>query len=494
MHLHSRVFCGTGPKVEEDDNTSFLEPTDPYDRYFGMQSFIPTKKGSHPGSPAPTSPTSSDSSFSHEGSIHSEPDPPRRGDPAWIARPRNPFIIFRCEYSREHSRGDGKRVRRPPGSQPVEKTLSKRAAEAWHQLSPEGKNRFKVLADREKEEHARLYPNYRFKPTKRGTVSGAASGAAAKKRPPPPTLLMPKSQFLRPDGPVLAPNPRYPPQQTVSDPLFSFPSIILPGDTATTKAGRRRSASDPSARFGQHPYIPGVWSPHSPRLVMKRSRSDMGSRLPLHFPDMGPPSPYGEPSFNPRIFEVSIVTLVSKSLSLISVCISEESTSSSGYYTPEESFAGLAPDFLPSQTYSWVDPTTSGMGPHATANPSSLSGWNGENSNPPMVSAVPSSTAWDPMASLAFGEELLLPLADYSYSTPSGAIDERELSAALAHYIDNGPWVSEPFTYDDGSGASHIPPEFSYPSLGLCGSGHAIAENNEEDHFETLDTNGYFYQ
>ena len=276
---------------------SLLEPTDLYNLNTvtdsgPMQAFMSTKKGSHQGSPPPTSPASSDSSFSHEGSIHSERDPPRKGDPAWIARPRNPFIIFRCEYSREHSRGDGKRVRRPPGSQPVEKTLSKRAAEAWHQLSPEEKNRFKELADMEKEEHARLYPNYRFKPMKRNTASGAASGAAAtKKGPTPQPLLMPKSnsQFLR------------------------------------------------------------------------------------------------------------------------------------------ES---------------------------ATADPSSLSGWN----SPPMVSAVPScSAAWDPMTVLTFGEQSLLPFMDYSI--PIG-IDERELSAALAHYVD-GLWLSEPFAYHDGSGELHA--ELGYP-------------------------------
>ena len=104
------------------------------------------------------------------------------------------------------------------------------------------------------------------------------------------------------------------------------------------------------------------------------------------------------------------------------------------------------------------------------------------------------------MASLTFDEQPFLPFMDYP--TPSGAaVDERELSAALAHYADNGPWFSEPFTYyayDDGSDASHtFPPElaYPYPSPGLqCGSGHAItiAENNEEHLFATVDINDYF--
>ncbi|TFK61489.1 hypothetical protein BDN72DRAFT_741327, partial [Pluteus cervinus] len=83
-------------------------------------------------------------------------------DPAWVARPRNPFIIFRCQYSQKHSK-EGKRVRRPPGA-PPEKSLSKRAAEAWHTMSREEKEHFKELANMERDEHARLHPLYRFRP------------------------------------------------------------------------------------------------------------------------------------------------------------------------------------------------------------------------------------------------------------------------------------------------------------------------------------------
>lgn len=86
------------------------------------------------------------------------------GDSLWVARPRNPFIIFRCEYVRRHSRM-GRRARGTGA--PAEKSLSKRAAEAWHQLSDEEKNHFKALAEDERREHARLYPYYRFRPVKR---------------------------------------------------------------------------------------------------------------------------------------------------------------------------------------------------------------------------------------------------------------------------------------------------------------------------------------
>jgi len=56
-------------------------------------------------------------------------------------------------------------------SNPTAKTLSKRAAEAWKQLTASDKERYKALAEKEREEHARIYPHYRFRPMRR-QVSG----------------------------------------------------------------------------------------------------------------------------------------------------------------------------------------------------------------------------------------------------------------------------------------------------------------------------------
>ena len=109
----------------------------------------------------PTLPTDIDSYYEAQDS-----ELAASGDPLWVARPRNAFIIFRCEYAQRHSRM-GRRARRTDA--PAEKSLSKRAAEAWHQLSNEEKRYFKTLADQERIEHARLYPYYRFRPVKRSS-------------------------------------------------------------------------------------------------------------------------------------------------------------------------------------------------------------------------------------------------------------------------------------------------------------------------------------
>ena len=91
----------------------------------------------------------------------------KQTDPTWIARPRNEFILFRCEYVKSHSNG-GRRVRKPPGAE-AEKTLSKQAAEAWRNLSPQERLYWKERADGERTEHARKYPDYRYRPKKSNT-------------------------------------------------------------------------------------------------------------------------------------------------------------------------------------------------------------------------------------------------------------------------------------------------------------------------------------
>ena len=256
--------------------------------------FKSAEKLSPEGSEVVLSPFSSTSSLSPDGGLQPEPEPVRRGDPEWVARPRNPFIIFRCEYSREHAK-EGKRVRRLPGSQ-ADKTLSKRAAEAWHQLSAEEKNRFKKLADGEREEHARRYPNYRFRPVKRSTGKNRFVHA--------PKL---QSQPTKPSASetIVAPTPRYPPPPNTtksspsSSPLSNSPA---PLNMSMVKATRRRSASAPSLPYIQPLNTGFVDTAVLPRLNVKRSRSLMANRTSMT--KTGQASTYENLPFDPRLFDV----------------------------------------------------------------------------------------------------------------------------------------------------------------------------------------------
>ncbi|KAI3615891.1 hmg box transcriptional regulator [Moniliophthora roreri] len=86
---------------------------------------------------------------------------PPRGSPGWIPRPRNPFIIFRCDYIQANAKQDGSKSN---------KSWSKQAAEAWRSLPAAEKAPYLRLANEEKMWHARMYPDYRFQPRKRSGV------------------------------------------------------------------------------------------------------------------------------------------------------------------------------------------------------------------------------------------------------------------------------------------------------------------------------------
>jgi len=218
-------------------------------------------------SPEPTSPTSS-SQYSKRN----------RRDPSWVARPRNPFIIFRCEYSREHTR-DGNRVKRAAGVH-GEKTLSKKAAEAWHQLSPEAKSHFKVLADQERDEHARQNPDYRFRPIKRpaskrrkpGKLAGGPTFGRSRRGGKIPAVVPIREEEVRVPSPKLQLPPITPARQK-SDPCI--------------KAVRCRSSSVSFPKpLSQQP---APWeSVDLQRIEMKRSKS-LTERPPTIHPDFLPP-------------------------------------------------------------------------------------------------------------------------------------------------------------------------------------------------------------
>lgn len=101
----------------------------------------------------------------------------RERDPSWVPRPANAFIIFRSEYSREHAQSH-KTDGTPP---PPEKTLSKRAAEAWSKLTEDEKAPYKVRADEERIEHAKRFPDYRYRPRRRNSGANRSSAAPSRR-------------------------------------------------------------------------------------------------------------------------------------------------------------------------------------------------------------------------------------------------------------------------------------------------------------------------
>ncbi|KAK0470776.1 hypothetical protein IW261DRAFT_1515589 [Armillaria novae-zelandiae] len=94
-------------------------------------------------------------SFIENKNTHALKQRPERIPP----RPRNEFILFRCQFVRQHCV--------PPSVEKDNRNISRIAGFVWRGMNDSQKLPWKVLAEEEKIEHARLYPDYKFQPKKR---------------------------------------------------------------------------------------------------------------------------------------------------------------------------------------------------------------------------------------------------------------------------------------------------------------------------------------
>ncbi|KAF8810037.1 hypothetical protein BYT27DRAFT_7209651 [Phlegmacium glaucopus] len=198
-------------------------------------------------------------------------------DPNWVARPRNKFILFRCDYVRKHSR-DGKHGRRSSGSE-IEKSLSKQAAEAWHRLSKEERLYWKECAATERIEHAKRYPNYRYQPKKNAT---RRRQVRSPKNNPEESKTIAQPVNPRPQSPSGSPINRSPPKHMLSviKPMprrMSYVPRFAVGDSPNKRL--RPSVSLPSMTgAASSPNIQDIGSPcnqYTPTTMTLSSRLQM---------------------------------------------------------------------------------------------------------------------------------------------------------------------------------------------------------------------------
>ena len=100
-----------------------------------------------------------------------------RRDPNKIPRPRNAFIIFRCDYCQNYAL-ESKGSNRSPTP---EKTLSKRAGALWRTMSEEARRPYQEMAEQERITHALTYPNYKYRPNRRGLPRRRTSGSVSRR-------------------------------------------------------------------------------------------------------------------------------------------------------------------------------------------------------------------------------------------------------------------------------------------------------------------------
>ncbi|TRM58939.1 high mobility group box domain-containing protein, partial [Schizophyllum amplum] len=78
--------------------------------------------------------------------------------PTHVPRPANMYMLFRRARQAEIV------AENTDPTVPPQQNLSKRIGREWNALSPEDRRYWKVEAEKEKREHKRLYPNYKFAP------------------------------------------------------------------------------------------------------------------------------------------------------------------------------------------------------------------------------------------------------------------------------------------------------------------------------------------
>ena len=89
-----------------------------------------------------------------------------------IPRPRNAFILFRCDFVAQ------KKI--PASVEPDHRNISRIVGRIWKAMSDEARRPWIEEAKRERENHKRLYPQYRYAPS--STVSTAAGTALKEKK------------------------------------------------------------------------------------------------------------------------------------------------------------------------------------------------------------------------------------------------------------------------------------------------------------------------
>ena len=105
------------------------------------------------------------------------PEPPtkkshsRKQPEGHIPRPRNAFILFRCDFVAQ------KKI--PASVEPDHRNISRIVGRIWKAMSEEDRRPWIEEAKKEREEHKRLYPQYRYSPT---SASAAAATTALKEK------------------------------------------------------------------------------------------------------------------------------------------------------------------------------------------------------------------------------------------------------------------------------------------------------------------------
>ncbi len=109
-----------------------------------------------PGGGAPRLPTPTALSLTPTVPDPTKKSHARKRPPGHVPRPRNAFILFRCDFVRQQTI--------PQAVERDHRNLSRIAGIMWRGMTQEMRKPWIAMAEREKREHAERWPAYRYKP------------------------------------------------------------------------------------------------------------------------------------------------------------------------------------------------------------------------------------------------------------------------------------------------------------------------------------------
>ncbi|KAF9021236.1 HMG-box [Hymenopellis radicata] len=109
-----------------------------------------------PGGGAPRLPTPTALSLTPTVPDPTKKSHARKRPPGHVPRPRNAFILFRCDFVRQQTI--------PHSVERDHRNLSRIAGMMWRGMTEEMRKPWMAMAEREKREHAERWPEYRYKP------------------------------------------------------------------------------------------------------------------------------------------------------------------------------------------------------------------------------------------------------------------------------------------------------------------------------------------
>jgi hypothetical protein len=127
--------------------------------------------------------------------------PPRKGDPSYIPRPENAFILFRKDAVAKMRAAEAEAAQSDPSGDKAKRQrqadMSKCISHMWKSLTSEERSEWDERAARLKREHEAKHPDYRYQPARPGSTNKRAGPGRKARLIRSKTSTADEDEFLR---------------------------------------------------------------------------------------------------------------------------------------------------------------------------------------------------------------------------------------------------------------------------------------------------------